>query len=82
MQQGATTTSEVYCKTLKIYIENKRHGMLTPGVLLHHDNVWQQTAAITRALLERFNWELFEHAPYNPDVNKITTICLPTYRTC
>jgi hypothetical protein len=37
MQKGTTVTSEVYCKILtKLYrvIQNKRHGMLTYGVVL------------------------------------------------
>jgi transposase len=40
--------------------------MLTSGVVLLHDNVRQHTAARTRALLEHFDWELFDHPPYNP----------------
>jgi hypothetical protein len=35
--------------------------MLTSGVVLLHDNERQHTAAGTRALLEHFNWELFDH---------------------
>jgi hypothetical protein len=27
------------------------------------------TDASTRALLERFNWELFDHPPYSPDIS-------------
>jgi hypothetical protein len=70
MQQGATITSEVYCETLKIIlraIQNKRHGMLASGVVLLHDNVNMHTAALTPALLEHFNRELFDHPPYIPD---------------
>jgi transposase len=36
--------------------------------LLHHnDRPHMSTAARTRALLEHFNWELFDHSPYSPD---------------
>jgi transposase len=42
--------------------------MLTPGVALLHDNARPHTAARTRALLEHFNWELFDHPPYSPDL--------------
>jgi hypothetical protein len=35
--------------------------MLTSCVVLLHDN-----AACTRALLEHFNWELFDHPPCSP----------------
>jgi histone-lysine N-methyltransferase SETMAR len=54
-------------KILRRAIQNKRHGMLTYGVLLH-DNARPHTAARTRALLEHFSWELFDHPPYSPDL--------------
>jgi histone-lysine N-methyltransferase SETMAR len=73
MQKGTTIMSEVYCvrntkKRLRIAIENKRCGMLTSGVILLHDNARPHTAARTRALLEYFNWELFDRPPYSPDL--------------
>jgi transposase len=43
-------------------------GMLTPGVVLLHDNARPHTAARTRALLEHLNWVLFDHPPYSPDL--------------
>jgi hypothetical protein len=64
MQQRTTVTSEVYCETLrKLHraIQNKRHGMLTSGLVLLHDNAHPHTAARTQALLEHFNWEWFDH---------------------
>jgi histone-lysine N-methyltransferase SETMAR len=36
--------------------------------VLLHDNVRPHTAARTRALLEHFNWALFDHPPYSPDL--------------
>jgi hypothetical protein len=39
--------------------------MLTYGV---HDNVHPDTAAHTQVLLQHFNWELFHHPPYSPDL--------------
>jgi hypothetical protein len=39
--------------------------MLTSGVVL---NARPRRAARTRVLLEHFNWELFDHPPYNPDL--------------
>jgi transposase len=70
MQQGTTITSEVYSGTKKLIraLQNKRRGMLTPGVVLLHDNSHQHTAARTRALLEHFNWEFSDHPPYSPDL--------------
>jgi histone-lysine N-methyltransferase SETMAR len=65
MQQGTTIISEVYCRTLKKLcraIQNKRHGEFL------HDHACLRTAARTRALLEHFNWEMFYHSPYSPDL--------------
>jgi hypothetical protein len=42
--------------------------MLASGVVLHHDNARLHSAARTRALLEHFNWELFDHTPCSPDL--------------
>jgi transposase len=70
MQQVTTITSEVYCETLiKLHriIQNKRRGMLIYSALVLHDNAHPHTAAHIRALLEHFNWELFDHSPYSPD---------------
>jgi transposase len=41
-------------------------GMLTSGVVHLNDNARPHTAACTRALLEHFHRELFDHPPYNP----------------
>jgi hypothetical protein len=72
MQQGTTLMSEVYCETLKRLcraIQNTRLGMLTSDEVLLHDNAHSHTAACTKALLEHFNWELFDHTPYGPDLS-------------
>jgi transposase len=42
--------------------------MLTSGVVLFHDIARRHTAACIRALLEYFNWELFDHPSYSPDL--------------
>jgi transposase len=41
--------------------------MLTYGVVVH-ENTRPHTAARARALLDYFNWELFDHPPYSPDL--------------
>jgi transposase len=35
---------------------------------LLHENARPHTAARTHALLDHFNWELFDHPPYSPDL--------------
>jgi transposase len=36
--------------------------------MLLHDNARPHTAARTKELPKHFNWELFDHPPYNPDL--------------
>jgi hypothetical protein len=55
-------------KNLSRAIQNKRRGMPTYGVVLRHDNVRPHTTARTQALLEHFDWELFDHPSYSPDL--------------
>jgi hypothetical protein len=45
--------------------------MLIASVVLLHDNAHPHTAARTRALLEHFDWELFDHPPHSPDLAPI-----------
>jgi histone-lysine N-methyltransferase SETMAR len=71
MQQGTTIMLQVYRETIKklhAAIQNKRRGMLTSDIVLFHDNTRPHTAARTRALLEHFNWELFDHHLHSPDL--------------
>jgi hypothetical protein len=42
--------------------------MLTSGVVLLHDNMRPYRAAHAQALLEHFNWQLFDHLHYSPDL--------------
>jgi hypothetical protein len=44
--------------------------MLTSRVVLLHDNACPHTAAPSRALLKHFNWELFDHPPYSPELDQ------------
>jgi hypothetical protein len=42
--------------------------MLTSGVVLLHDNACPHLAAGTWALLEHFNWKLFDYPPWSIDL--------------
>jgi histone-lysine N-methyltransferase SETMAR len=74
MQHGTTILSEMYClrntKTTRRAIQNKRRGMLTHGVvLLHHiARPNTSTTARTRALIQNFNWEFFDHPLYSSNL--------------
>ncbi|XP_035231573.1 histone-lysine N-methyltransferase SETMAR-like [Stegodyphus dumicola] len=42
--------------------------MLTSGIVLIHDNARPHSARVTQRLLQQFQWDIFEHPPYNPDL--------------
>jgi transposase len=60
-KQGTTIISEMYCKTLKNCVGPS-------GAVLLHDNERLHSTARIQALLEHFNWELFDCLPYSPDL--------------
>jgi hypothetical protein len=43
-------------------------GMLIKGVVLLHDKARSHNAARTNALIKLFNWEIFDHPVYSPDL--------------
>jgi histone-lysine N-methyltransferase SETMAR len=55
-------------KKLLLTIRNKRHGMLSRGVVMIHDYVRPHTAASTQNLITTFGWEQFDHHLYSPDL--------------
>jgi len=71
MAPGTTITSEVYCETLnnlRKLIKKNDAGCSTKGFVLLDDNARRHTAARTNALIKLFNWEIFDHPPYSPDL--------------
>jgi hypothetical protein len=48
----------LYCEAQKLHrvIQNKKHVMLTYGVVVLHDTARPHIAARTRALLKHLNW--------------------------
>jgi histone-lysine N-methyltransferase SETMAR len=62
LPKGTTINAQCYCETLRQLrraIQNQRHGMLSRGVVLLHDNVRPHTAATTTQLLDECGWEVF-----------------------
>jgi histone-lysine N-methyltransferase SETMAR len=53
---------------LKSAIRSKRRGMLTNGVVLHHDNARPHTAAAADETIRKLKCELFLHSAYGPDL--------------
>jgi transposase len=77
-QKLTTTTSQVYRETLTKLIKAIQKKMR--GAVRLHGNARPHTAAPTRALLKHFNWELFDHSPYSPDL--APRDCYLFARTC
>jgi histone-lysine N-methyltransferase SETMAR len=61
-------SDNVVSETLNRSIQNKRRLMLTKGVILFHDIAQPHSVARTNALMNLFNWEIFDHPPYSADL--------------
>ena len=53
---------------LRDAIKEKRRGMLSRGVRLHHDNAPVHTAAVAKAAVKECGFKEIEHPPYSPDL--------------
>ncbi|GBO22454.1 hypothetical protein AVEN_182624-1 [Araneus ventricosus] len=66
-----TIIANRYCETLRNLrraTQNRRRGMLSERIVLHHDNGRPHTAAAIQELLDLFGWEIFDHPPYSPNL--------------
>ncbi|GBN04748.1 hypothetical protein AVEN_63722-1 [Araneus ventricosus] len=68
MERGTKINATAYCEKLWREIQNKRHGLLTSGIVFVHDIARPHTAHVTPTLLDYFRWEQFCHPPYSPDL--------------
>jgi len=72
MPRGKTVTSETYADLLKNHlrpaIKSKRHGLLSTGVLLQHDNAQPHTAHSTVATIQDMSSECLPHRSNSPDL--------------
>jgi len=72
MPRGNTVTDAMYADLLKNHlrpaIKSKRHGLLTTGVLLQHDNARPHTACSTVATTQDLSFQCLPHPPYSPDL--------------
>jgi len=72
MPRGNTVTSAMYADLLKNHlhpaIKSKRHGLLSTGVLLQHDNARPHTACSAVAKIQDLSFECLPHPPSSPDL--------------
>ncbi len=53
---------------LRQAIKIKRPGKLSKKIVLLHDNARPHVAALVTSLLKDFDWTVFSHPPYSPDL--------------
>ena len=72
LERGATVNSvrynEMLSTELRPAIRTKRRGLLSPDVLLLHDNARPHTAIHTLQTLVKLGFTVLEHLAYSPDL--------------
>ncbi|KAF8788189.1 Histone-lysine N-methyltransferase SETMAR like protein [Argiope bruennichi] len=66
LPRGQSINAHVYCETIKKLhraIQNKRLGLMSKDVFSLHDNARPHTPNVTKQLLQKFDWNVFDH-PY------------------
>ncbi|UYV61541.1 hypothetical protein LAZ67_1005219 [Cordylochernes scorpioides] len=69
---NTTVNAARYCEVLtklRAAIKRKRPGILSRKVLLVLDNARPHAARTNQTLVENFEWEIFTHPPYSPDLS-------------
>ena len=71
---GTTVTAAYYCQFL-LKLRRKMHAnrpdLLENSVLILHDNAQPHLGKDVHELLDRYNWEVLSHPPYNPDMSPL-----------
>ena len=62
---NAASHCEILLK-LQSAIQRKLQGLLTTGVLLHHDN--EHVALSAQEKIDQLEWLLLQHPPYSPNL--------------
>lgn len=69
--RGCTINGAEYFDTLmrlRKAIKSRRPGLLSKKVILLHDNAPAHSSKYTQGLLKSFEWDVFPHPPYSPDL--------------
>jgi hypothetical protein len=69
LESKLTVTLERHCQQLRRLeeeIQKKRPGR-RKGVILQHDNARPHTANVTKAAIQKLDWEILPHRPYSQD---------------
>lgn len=71
LPKGQTINGPYYAnliRKLRVAIREKRPGMLSRGVLYHHDNAPAHKSAVAMAALHASGFTQIDHPPYSPDL--------------
>ena len=64
--------AQSYCDILfklRTAIRRKHPGLMSRGVLIHHDNASSYSATFTLDTIQQFCWEVLQHPPYSPNLD-------------
>jgi histone-lysine N-methyltransferase SETMAR len=71
LEPGQTVTAARYeyvLTSLREAIKENRRGMISKGVILHHDNAPAHTSKLIQEALHKHRFEILPHPPYSPDL--------------
>lgn len=63
-----TDTNHTTLKKLRKTIQNKRRGIISKGILLHHNNTTRRTSDKTWDLIKWLGWNILDHPLYSADL--------------
>ncbi|GBO28671.1 hypothetical protein AVEN_267909-1 [Araneus ventricosus] len=61
---------------LRDAIRRKCPGLLTRGILFHHDNARSHTARLTKNKIDDFRWQRLQYSSYSPELDPRLITCL------
>ena len=70
---AGTTITKIYYANLLLNkfhpkIKKRRRGLISTGVILHHDNASAHTSYHVLSTIHNLRYELLRHSPYSPDL--------------
>jgi histone-lysine N-methyltransferase SETMAR len=76
---GTTITKAYYANILSNElhpeIKKQRRGLISAGVILHHDNAPVHTSHLVSSTIHDLKYELLRHPPYSPNLAPAIIFC-------
>ena len=82
---AGTTISKTYYANLLIdklhpEIKERRQGLISAGIILHHDNASAHTSYYVLSTIHNLRYELLRHPPYSPDLAPSDYLSISTFK--